>query len=57
LHYEGSFAAVVFVIIGALLLLGNLGVFSINFKEILSIWWPAILILVGLGLFFTPRDK
>jgi cytochrome c biogenesis protein CcdA len=54
---KGNFAAIVLVVVGALFLLTNLGVLNINLGEILRVWWPLILIIVGLSLFFTPRDK
>lgn len=42
---SGLFWAVVLILVGALLLLGNLGILRFNFWQML---WPALLILLGL---------
>jgi hypothetical protein len=58
---KGNFAAIVLIVVGALFLLTNLDVLSINIGEILRTWWPVILIILGLGLFSrrvtSPRAK
>ena len=45
--------SIVLVVVGALLLLNNLGVLSLSrLGGLLHTWWPAVLIVVGiLGLF------
>ena len=40
----------VLIAIGILFLLKNLGLADLDIGRILSVWWPAILILVGLSL-------
>lgn len=52
---RGQFAAVVLVLVGALALARNLGVFDFDFGEVLRVWWPLIPLCVGLILFLTPN--
>lgn len=43
-----SVGPIVLIIVGALLLLSNLGLIHIGqMKEILKDWWPALLIVIG----------
>jgi len=51
---KGNFAAMVLVLVGTFLLLGNLGLIHVSLTDLIKVWWPAILILVGVSLFFTP---
>ncbi len=52
---KGNVAAIVLVLVGLYLLLGNLGLIDVSLFEILSVWWPALLIALGLTLFFTAK--
>ena len=47
------FTSIVLVVVGALLLLNNLGILRLSqLGSLLHTWWPAVLIVVGvLGLF------
>jgi len=54
---KGNVAAIVLVLLGTFFLLSNLGLIDISLIEVLRTWWPAILIVVGLGLFFTPDSR
>jgi hypothetical protein len=54
---KGYFGAVVLVVAGILLLLSNLGVLNVSVMQLVQTWWPLVLIALGVGLFFTPRDK
>ena len=54
---RGHFAATVLVLLGSYFLLSNLGLINISIREIVMTWWPLVLIVVGLGMFFTPKDK
>ena len=54
---KGNFAAIVLVVIGAIILLRNLGMLNFNFIELVGVWWPIVLIALGLGLFLMPRDS
>ncbi len=54
---KGHIAAIVLVVLGVFFLLNNLGLISISLREVLRVWWPVVLIAVGLALFFTPGDK
>jgi len=40
----------VLIAVGILFLLKNLGLANLDIGRILSVWWPAILILVGISL-------
>ncbi len=55
--FKGHFAATALIFFGVFLLLDNLGVLQFNLMEIIKTWWPALLIGVGVALFFTPGDK
>ncbi len=54
---KGNVAAIVLVLVGTFFLLSNLGVINLSLAELLSTWWPVILIVVGLMLFFTPNGE
>jgi hypothetical protein len=54
-NMKGNFAALVLVVTGALALAANLGWFEIDLLGLLRTWWPLLLILVGVGLYFTPE--
>ena len=51
---KGNFAATVLVVVGALALAVNLGLFEIDLVQIVRTWWPLGLILLVVALFFTP---
>jgi ABC-type transport system involved in multi-copper enzyme maturation permease subunit len=53
---RGNVAAIVLVLVGTFFLLSNLGVIDISLMQLIKTWWPALLIAVGISLFFTP-DK
>lgn len=52
---KGNFAAIVLVVVGALALAVNLDLIAIDLVQIVRTWWPLLLILVGVALFFTPE--
>ncbi|MDD5479376.1 DUF5668 domain-containing protein [Rhodoferax sp.] len=52
---RGNVAAIVLVSVGSYLLLSNLGLINISLAQLLRTWWPALLIAVGLSLFFTGK--
>jgi len=54
---RGNFAAIFLIVIGSFFLLSNLGLIDISLREIFRTWWPLILIVVGISLFFTPGRK
>ena len=51
---KGSFSGIVLIVIGGIALAHNLGYLNINFAHLLQTWWPLILIVLGIGFFFTP---
>lgn len=54
---KGNIAAIVLVVLGVFFLLTNLGLINVSLREILRVWWPLVLIGVGLALFFTPGSR
>lgn len=48
-------AALVLIVIGTLFLLRNLGFHVPGLGHLISTWWPAILIVVGLTLLFNRK--
>ena len=56
---KGNFGAIALVIIGVLILAHNLDLLELNVFQLLRVWWPLILILLGIGMFFTKdsHDK
>ena len=51
---RGNVAAIVLVLVGLFFLLNNLGLIDISLWELVRVWWPLVLIGVGLTLFFPP---
>ena len=49
-----SFSGLVLITAGGLMLASNLGYLNINLAHLLRVWWPLILIVLGIGFFFTP---
>lgn len=54
---KGNFGAIALVIIGALLLARNLDLLQIPVFQLLRVWWPLVLILLGIGMFFSKGDE
>jgi len=54
---RGNFAAIFLIVIGSFFLLSNLGLVNVSLRELFHTWWPLILIVVGISLFFTPGRK
>ena len=54
---RGNVGAIVLILVGAFFLLSNLGLLNFSLRELIATWWPLILILLGLGMFFTPGDR
>jgi hypothetical protein len=48
-------AALVLIVVGTLFLLNNLGYTDLSLGRLISTWWPAILIVVGLGLLLNRK--
>jgi hypothetical protein len=53
---KGNFAAIALIVIGAIALAVNLDVFELDLVGLIRKWWPLVLIVLGIGLFFTPDD-
>ncbi len=54
---KGNFFAIALIAFGTFYLLTNLGLINVNLADLFRTWWPAILIAVGVAMFFTPADK
>lgn len=44
--------ALILIAIGLVLLLDNLGLWSVSLAHLVHVWWPALLIAVGLSMMF-----
>jgi uncharacterized membrane protein len=53
---KGSFSGIVLIVIGGIALAHNLGYLNINLAHLIRTWWPLILIVLGIGFFFTPNS-
>lgn len=42
--------ALILIVVGAILLLNNLGYTSVSLGRLISTWWPAILVVVGVSM-------
>jgi hypothetical protein len=54
---RGNFGAIFLIVFGALALAHNLGYLNINLAYLLRVWWPVILIVLGVAFLFTPGGK
>jgi Domain of unknown function (DUF5668) len=54
---RGNFAALVLILVGTAFLVSNLGWLNFSILEVLRVWWPVILIVLGVAMFLMPRDK
>ena len=54
---KGNIAATALVVLGIWFLGRNLGWFTLNVVELLSTWWPLLLIAVGIGMFAMPKER
>ena len=54
------FAALSLIVVGLLVLANNLGFLAFaNVGELLRVWWPLILVVLGISMFISrnPRNK
>lgn len=49
--------AILLIVVGTIFLLNNLGYTSVSLGRLISTWWPAILIVVGISLLFGSRQR
>ncbi len=54
---RGNVAATVLVVLGCYFLANNLGWIDVSLWHVLKVWWPVVLIIVGVGLFLSPKEK
>jgi hypothetical protein len=54
---KGNVAAIALVVFGTFFLLTNLGLINVSLADLFKTWWPAILIVVGVAMFFTPGNN
>ncbi|MBS0458171.1 MAG: hypothetical protein JSS44_12685 [Proteobacteria bacterium] len=44
--------AIILIVIGAILLLNNLGLWNVSIAHLVQTWWPAVLIVLGVSMLF-----
>jgi hypothetical protein len=54
---KGNVAAIALILFGAFFLLTNLGLINVSLADLFKVWWPVILIAVGVAMFFTPNNR
>ncbi len=54
---KGNVAAIALIVFGTFFLLTNLGLINVSLADLFKTWWPAILIAVGVAMFFTPGNN
>jgi hypothetical protein len=54
---KGNVAAIALIVFGTFFLLTNLGLINVSLAYLFKTWWPAILIVVGVAMFFTPNNN
>jgi hypothetical protein len=42
--------ALILIAIGLILLLNNLGLWNVSLAHLIQTWWPAVLIVLGVGM-------
>ena len=50
---KSRFNGALLIIAGGIALAHNLGYLRIDLMQLLRVWWPVILIAVGIGFFFS----
>ncbi|KAF1687663.1 hypothetical protein B1992_03115 [Pseudoxanthomonas broegbernensis] len=48
-------AALVLIVLGLLFLSNNLGWTNMSLGRLIATWWPAALVLVGVGMLFSRK--
>jgi hypothetical protein len=48
--------AVTLILLGSVFLVNNLGLANIRLFELLRVWWPAILIIIGVSMLVKPKS-
>lgn len=46
----------VLITVGVIFLLNNLGFTNLSLGRLIATWWPAILIVIGIGLLLRGRE-
>lgn len=54
---KGIGIGVFFIVLGVLFLLNNLGLLDISIGEIIRVYWPLILIWLGIDKLLRKEDK
>lgn len=53
--HKNIVAGLILIVLGALFLANNLGYTNLSLGRLISTWWPAILIIVGVGMLLRDR--
>lgn len=51
---RGKSGAIALILAGALALAINLDVIEVDLARLLRTWWPLLLIVLGVGVYFAP---
>jgi len=54
---KSSFGAIVLIVVGCVALAQNLGYLDVSLIQLIRIWWPLILIGLGISFFFMPDSE
>lgn len=57
MKFHFNFIGFVFVFLGVVWLLENLGLIQVSLWEIFRTWWPALLIVLGLSFFIKKPNE
>lgn len=49
--------AIIVIVIGVIFLMQNLGIGNFDFGHLIRVWWPVILIVVGISMLFKRSSK
>lgn len=47
----------ILIVLGGVFLANNLGYTNLSLGRLISTWWPAILIVLGIGMLLRDRGK
>jgi ethanolamine transporter EutH len=53
---KGNLVSLALIVIGALALAVNLDLLEFDLVALVRKWWPVVLIVLGVGLYFTPDE-
>lgn len=54
---KGNLVSVALILVGVVALAINFGLLDVDFVGLIKKWWPLALVVLGIGLYFTPDDS